>query len=705
MMMMMMCHAAGQQETEHHGNPRTSQRPPSSLLYVCAPPLPPSLCHLPIWAAAMTLPCAGGCEIQASGINYRIAVSTRPLKVWSRSDDDVHSQDHHSVVRQVLRDVSCRARPGELLAIVGPSGAGKSTLLEILAGRLSPSPPPHLLRIDGAAAHSADLRRVSAYVTQQDVLFPLLTVRETLLFSARLRLGARLPSKDMHARVEALLDDLTLRRVAATRIKDLSGGERRRVSIGVEAVRDPPVLILDEPTSGLDSASALHIVGALRAMAEARGRTVLLSIHQPGARIVKMFDSVLLLAAGSVLHHGTVDQLRALLGDAGLHLPPHVDDVEFAIDSVDALRRHASSSLQAPSSGDREGRCTLQRLFQLHGKQVADAPVAVTMMASRYANSRAREVAVLSQRFFKNVARTRQLFACRTVCMLVAGLALGSIFYDLGQDKVAERVGLFAFLLTFLLSSTTEALPIFLQERDILARETASGAYRVSSYAVANAVVFLPFQLALAVVFAAPVYWLAGLRRTAAAFGYFLLVIWLILYTANSVVVCFAAAAPDFVVGNAAIQGVMGSFFLFSGYFIARSAMPGCWVFMHYLSLFKWPFEALLVNEFAGGGRCVVRALGECVATGDEVLRREGLGEECRWRNVGVMVAFMAAYRVLGYAVLRVRCSLALNKKGAVAAGPPGLGLSRRLRRQLAIIGTAAWPSPSSSSTPSLPVN
>ncbi|WVZ81493.1 hypothetical protein U9M48_028864 [Paspalum notatum var. saurae] len=641
---------------------------------------------------------AGGCDIQARGIHYHIAaVSSRPhppLKVWSRPDDQaVHVHDEHHPghgQRQVLRNVTCRARPGELLAIVGPSGAGKSTLLEILAGRLSPSPPfaPDLLLLNGAAARSADLRCVSGYVTQRDVLFPLLTVRETLLFSARLRLGAGGLVVDLPARVDALLDDLTLRRVASTRIKDLSGGERRRVSIGVEAVHDPPVLILDEPTSGLDSASALQIVGALRAMAETRGRTVLLSIHQPGARIVKMFDSVLLLAAGSVVHHGTVDQLRSLLADAGLDLPPHVDPVEFAIDSVDALRVHHSPQAQShppppPSSRDREGgRCTLQQLFQLHSnskqKQVADedsAAVDVATGSQRYANSRAREVAVLSQRFFKNVARTRQLFACRTVCMLVAGLALGSIFYDLGEDKVAERVGLFAFLLTFLLSSTTEALPIFLQEREILAKETSSGAYRVSSYAVANAVVFLPFQLALAVVFAAPVYWLTGLRRTAPAFGYFLLVIWLILYTANSVVVCFAAAAPDFVVGNAAIQGVMGSFFLFSGYFITRSAMPGCWVFMHYLSLFKWPFEALLVNEFAGGGRCVVRALGQCVATGDQVLRREGLGEECRWRNVGVMVAFMAAYRVLGYAVLRVRCSLALNR---AAAGPPGLCLSRR---------------------------
>ncbi|KAK3141036.1 hypothetical protein QOZ80_4BG0328760 [Eleusine coracana subsp. coracana] len=613
-----------------------------------------------------------GCEIQARGINYHVAAARahHPLKVWSQEPPE-HQEPEQEMkmkmngLRHVLRDVSCRARPGEVLAIVGPSGAGKSTLLEILAGRLAPAAAEgEELRLDGAVASSAELRRVCGYVTQRDVLYPLLTVRETLHFSARLRF------KEEHV-VEAVVEELSLGRVASTRIKDLSGGERRRVSIGVEAVHDPSVLILDEPTSGLDSASALQIVAALRSMAESRGRTVLLSIHQPGARIVKMFDSVLLLAAGSVLHHGTVQELRSMLAAAGLDLPPHVDTVEFAIDSVVQLLNNKQAHVP---------RCTLQQLFQMHNNPPPPPPPHVplpipieTPPATKTKNKNSchswpREVALVSHRLFKNVARTRQLFGCRTVCMLLAGLALGSIFYDLGDDKVAERVGLFAFLLTFLLSSTTEALPIFLQERDILAKETSSGAYRLSSYAVANALVFLPFQLALALLFAAPLYWLAGLRRTPSAFAYFVLVVWLILYTANSVVVCFAAAAPDFVVGNAAIQGVMGSFFLFSGYFIARSAMPKCWLFMHYLSLFKWPFEALLVNEFAGGETCVLRLMGECVATGDQLLRREGIGEECRWRNLGVMLAFMAAYRLLGYALLRARCAIALNNN---STSPP----------------------------------
>ncbi|KAK9011419.1 hypothetical protein V6N11_044270 [Hibiscus sabdariffa] len=137
------------------------------------------------------------------------------------------------------------------------------------------------------------------------------------MFSAKLRL--RLPQAH---RVKSLIQELGLEHVAVARVGDdrvrrISGGERRRVSIGVDVVHDPKVLILDEPTSGLDSTSALQIIDMLKVMAETRGRTIILSIHQPGFRIMKLFSLMLLLANDSVLHQGTVDQLGADLRDMG----------------------------------------------------------------------------------------------------------------------------------------------------------------------------------------------------------------------------------------------------------------------------------------------------------------------------------------------------------------------------------------------------
>ncbi|KAL2521287.1 ABC transporter G family member 5 [Forsythia ovata] len=244
--------------------------------------------------------------------------------------------------------------------------------------------------------------------------------------------------------------------------------------------------------------------------------------------------------------------------------------------------------------------------------------------------------------------------------MLVSGIILGSIFYNLKDNLLGaeERVGLFAFILTYLLSSTTEALPIFLQEREILMKETSHGSYRVSSYAIANGLVYLPFLLILAILFAVPVYWLVGLNHSFMAFIHFLLLIWLILYTANSVVVCFSALVPNFIVGNSVISAVMGSFFLFSGYFISKHGMPNYWIFMHYISLFKYPFEGLLINEFSDSKKCLDYMFGKCVVSGADVLREEGYGDDkTRWRNYVIMVCFILVYRFVSYLILRCRCS------------------------------------------------
>ncbi|GFY91297.1 ABC-2 type transporter family protein [Actinidia rufa] len=633
-----------------------------------------------------------GCEIEALGINYTIC--TKQEREQQQEDKESQEQPPRAKttsspgVRHVLKNVHCRAKPWEILAIVGPSGAGKSSLLEILAGKLTPQSAS--IYVNQKPIDKARFKKISGYVTQKDTLFPLLTVEETLMFSAKLRL--RLPQPQLRSKVKSLVQELGLDHVANARVGDdrvrgISGGERRRVSIGVDVIHDPEVLILDEPTSGLDSTSALQIIDMLKTMAETRGRTIVLSIHQPGFRIVKLFNSILLLADGAVLHHGTVDRLGVQLRLMGLQRPLHVNVVEFAIDSIEEIRQQKVSVNQEiqphfPSTQaiykrsdhegeNRNGKFTLQQLFQ-QSKVINEETIAIDageidFPPSDFANSRLGETLILTHRFSKNIFRTKELFACRTLQMLVAGLILGSIFYDLKDDLAGaeERVGLFAFILTFLLTSTIEALPIFLQEREILMKETSSGSYRVSSYAVANGLVYLPFLLILAFLFSVPLYWLVGLNQSFTAFLHFLLLIWLILYTANSVVVCFSALVPNFIVGNSVISGVMGSFFLFSGYFISKHGIPSYWIFMHYISLFKYPFEGFLINEFSGAGKCLQYMFGSCAVSGEDVLREEGYGEESRWRNVVIMVCFILVYRFISYVILRCRCSQ-MGFKGAL---------------------------------------
>ncbi|KAA8526772.1 hypothetical protein F0562_008999 [Nyssa sinensis] len=548
--------------------------------------------------------------------------------------------------RFIIRDVNCEARPAEITAIAGPSGAGKTTLLEILAGTISPSRVSGDILVNDQPMDNKRFRRISGYVTQDDALFPLLTVKETLMYSTLLRLPRG--RKQAADRVRVLMKELGLEQVAGSRIGEgsnhgISGGERRRVSIGVELVHDPAVVLIDEPTSGLDSASALHVVSLLKTMAVNQGKTIVLTIHQPGFRILELFDRVVLLSNGFVLHNGSLKLLEEKLKFAGPCIPHHINVLEFAIDVTVSL------SLVVPTSeSPNVDQFVLNDIEEIKGKELEDD--------LSYQNSRFEEVLILGQRFCKNVLRTKQLFATRIIQALVAGLVLGTIFMNVGNDQgqvaLQTRTGFFAFSLTFLLSSTTEGLPIFLQERRILMREISRGAYRVSSYVISNTLIFFPFLLMVSLLYATPVYWLVGLRRDMDGFLYFSLVVWMVVLMSNSFTACFSALVPNFIMGTSVIAGLMGSFFLFSGYFISKENIPSYWIFMHYLSLFKYPFECFMINEYGGEEgrrRCLESERGECKLYGEGFLRQQGIKDSQKWSNLGVMMGFILGYRNSAY--------------------------------------------------------
>ncbi|XP_065013934.1 ABC transporter G family member 4-like [Musa acuminata AAA Group] len=551
----------------------------------------------------------------------------------------------------ILRDVSLTARPGELLAVVGPSGAGKSTLLDILAARTAPTAGS--LRLNSSPLHPASFRRLSAHVPQHDASLPLLTVAETFAFAARLLLP-RHASASASAVIASLLADLRLSHLAHTRLSgNLSGGERRRVSIGLSLLRDPAVLLLDEPTSGLDSSSAHLVLQSLRSVAASRSTTIILSIHQPSSRLLSSIDSLLLLSKGSVIHHGSLSSLDRFLLSAGFSVPSQLNPLEFAMEVLHQLP-HPTTTLKAQ-------RASSTKLIEPK-IQEEEEEEDITV---HYSSSRVREILTLYGRCWKLVFRTKQLLLANTIEALIVGFLLGTIYINLSFDDegIGKRLGLFAFTLTFLLSSTTETLPIFVGERPILLRDTSSGLYRLSSHLVAGTLVFVPYLLAISLLYATSVYFITGLCASWAAFTDFVLIVWALVLTANSFVLFVSSLAPDYIAGTSLVTVSLAGFFLFSGYFIAKESMPEYWVFVHYLSPYKYGLDALLANEYScQANRCFEWAGkemgGGCLATGRDVLARRGLREGERWANLQVLFGFFAFYRVLYWIVLRRRASM-----------------------------------------------
>ncbi|KAJ1942012.1 hypothetical protein FBU59_003329, partial [Linderina macrospora] len=230
-----------------------------------------------------------------------------PILSWDHLNYEVKTKDG---TRQLLHDISGQVYAGELVAIMGSSGAGKTTLLNVLSGRVQGGRLYGDIKFNGHKRNPHTYKRMLAFVEQDDLMFATLSVEETLMASARLRLpNSQYTEADKQRRVTDTLRQLRLSHVKDTKIggygeRGVSGGERKRVSIGVEMVTDPKLLVLDEPSSGLDSSSAEMVVALAKEMAQQRQLCTLMTIHQPSAEMVARFDKLILLAQGKLVYMG-----------------------------------------------------------------------------------------------------------------------------------------------------------------------------------------------------------------------------------------------------------------------------------------------------------------------------------------------------------------------------------------------------------------
>ncbi|KAK7279629.1 hypothetical protein RJT34_24684 [Clitoria ternatea] len=244
--------------------------------------------------------------------------------------------------KHILRCVTGKIKPGRITAVMGPSGAGKTTFLSALAGKAFGCLVTGSILINGRNESIHSYKKITGFVPQDDVVHGNLTVEENLWFSAQCRLAADLSKPEKVLVVERVIEFLGLQSVRNSLVgtvekRGISGGQRKRVNVGLEMVMEPSLLILDEPTSGLDSASSQLLLRALRREA-LEGVNICMVVHQPSYALFKMFDDLILLGKGGLtVYHGSAKKVEEYFSGLGINIPERINPPDYFIDILEGI--------------------------------------------------------------------------------------------------------------------------------------------------------------------------------------------------------------------------------------------------------------------------------------------------------------------------------------------------------------------------------
>lgn len=426
-----------------------------------------------------------------------------------------------SYIKPLLTSVSASLAPGTLTAIIGGSGSGKTTLLNTISSRISSPRLSQSGRIlfNGQPAIS-NIR--SAYVTQMDVLLPTLTARETLQYSADLRLPPPSTAAERRRLVEEVIAELGLKEAADTRVgnhvhRGLSGGEKRRVSIGVQMLANPSVLFLDEPTTGLDASSAFQLVRTLKNLA-AKGRNVVVTIHQPRSEIWGLFDNLIILSKGAPVYSGPMVECLPWFEGQSFPTPAFVNPAEHVIDLAAVDNRTPELEAESAARVERLKMAWTAESVSRFPAVEEDAPATgeTSLGKNKHATSFTRQVQVMTSRTLKTTYRDPMGMVAAIMQAAFMGLCTGYIFFNLGRDQagIRSRQGFLYttsalegyLFLVFEVYRLTIDMPVF-------DREHSEGCATALPFLVSRRIARLVTEdLPVPIIFSVISYWMAGLN-------------------------------------------------------------------------------------------------------------------------------------------------------------------------------------------------
>ncbi|CAG81495.1 P-loop containing nucleoside triphosphate hydrolase protein [Yarrowia lipolytica] len=576
--------------------------------------------------------------------------------------------------KPILDGINAIFRPGSISAILGPSGSGKSSLLNLMANRLNSTLTQKYtasgdIFLNSTSIGIGNLGALCSFVTQEDDgLLSTLTVRETLYFSAYLRLPDNLTREMKRRRADELILKMGLKDCQDTligddNVKGISGGEKRRVSICVQLLSNPDILLLDEPTSGLDSFTAGSILQVLQTLAQG-GKTVICTIHQPRSDLFGQFGSVLLLSKGGhVAYDGQAKNMVQYFSDLGYPCPDLTNPADHVLDLVSV-----NLQMQWREDEDRERVDKLLSEWHKVEKQLFNAGLLrensasfdpKTLMPRKPAPFQIAYF-ILLQRGIIALSRSPQVYIARLTQPVGIGVVLVLFFTPLRSSYIGifNRFGLVQQLLSLYFVGVLNNMASYPFERDVFYREQDDGLYGVLPFFAVYTTLEIPFEVVSAMVFCIIVVLPPGFPRTADFFFAAFYLSFVVINTGESIGIVFNTLFRHTGFALNVVSVILSVGVFMAG--LLSLQMPDFFKGLNYISPLKYACQSLLVMAFKDvpfhctpdtGG---YDAMGNCIFTnGTQVLEAYGFKNHVRV-YLGVAAVCLVLYRLVSLVILKL---------------------------------------------------
>uniref|UniRef100_UPI0037E70C59 ATP-binding cassette sub-family G member 8 n=1 Tax=Semicossyphus pulcher TaxID=241346 RepID=UPI0037E70C59 len=571
---------------------------------------------------------SGGCnELEVSDLHYEVDTAAQ-IPWYERLSEFKLPWEIKGNKQTAINKLSLRVRSGQMLAVIGSSGCGKTSLLDIITCRdEGGTMTSGQVLINGKPNTPQLVKKSIAHVRQDDRLLPHLTVRETLSFVAKLRLPTHFKQAQRDQRVDDVIAELRLRQCAHTRVgndyvRGVSGGERRRVSIAVQLLWNPGILILDEPTSGLDSFTAHNLVITLSRLARGN-RLVLLSVHQPRSDIFQLFDLVVLLSSGSAVYCGPARDMVPYFTALGYPCPRYCNPSDFYVDLISIDRRSPEREAECLERSTvlalqfmEKVRDTDDHMWKPAGTDVSQTQTESAQQLSTVTEEvitisketnrlpgRLNQFNILIRRHMYNDFRDLVTLLVHGFEALLMSLLVGCLYYGAGEERLSIQDTVALLYMIGALTPFAVVLDVIAKchtERAMLYHELEDGMYSVTSYFFAKILGELPEHCVFTLVYGLPIYWLAGLNEAPERFLLNFLLVWLMVYCSRAMALFVAASLPTLQTSAFMGNSLFTVFYLTGGFVISLENMWLVASWLSHISFMRWGFEGMLQVQFRG---------------------------------------------------------------------------------------------------------